>query len=154
MIAIGERAPDFALRDQNNEVFHLSEARGRNAVFIVFYPLAFTSICTGELYAIRDEPDTYQTGRLQTIAISVDSTYSHKVFAEREGFEFPLLSDFWPHGAVCQAYGSFNERSGFANRGTFLVDLDGTVRFAELNAPGEGRDPEVWRRVIKEFLAA
>jgi mycoredoxin-dependent peroxiredoxin len=154
MIAVGERAPDFALRDQNNEVFQLSEARGRNAVFIVFYPLAFTGICTGELYAVRDDPDTFQSERLQTIAISVDSTYAHKVFAEREGYEFALLSDFWPHGAVAQAYGAFNEQAGYANRGTVLVDPDGTVRFAELNGPGEGRDPAAWRRVIKEFLAA
>ena len=154
MIAIGERAPEFALPDQNHEVFQLSASRGRNAVFIVFYPLAFTGICTGELYAVRDDPETFNSDRLQTVAISVDSTYAHKVFAERERYEFPLLSDFWPHGAVSQAYGTFNKQAGFSNRGTFLVDLHGTVRFAELNGPGEGREPEVWRRTIKDFLGA
>jgi len=154
VIAIGEAAPEFALRDQNNEVFQLSAYRGRTAVFIIFYPLAFTGICTGELYAVRDDPEIFTSDRLQTVAISVDSTYAHKVFAEREGYEFPLLSDFWPHGAVAQAYGSFNEQAGFANRATFLVDRDGIVRFAELNGPGEGRDPQVWRRTIKDFLAA
>ena len=79
------------------------------------------------------------------LAVSVDSVYSHKIFSEREGYEFPLLSDFWPHGAVAQAYGVFNEQAGIANRGTFLVDKDGIVRFAEMNGPGEGRDADDWR---------
>ena len=76
------------------------------------------------------------------LAISVDSTYAHKIFAEREGYDFPLLADFWPHGGVAQDYGVFNDEAGFANRGTFLIDLEGVVRFAEMNAPGEGRDAQ------------
>jgi peroxiredoxin (alkyl hydroperoxide reductase subunit C) len=83
------------------------------------------------------------------VTVSVDSAYSHKVFAEREGYEFPLLSDFWPHGGVAQAYGVFNETTGFANRGTFLVDKAGIVRFAEMNGPGDGRDADEWIAAIK-----
>lgn len=148
MIAVGDTAPDFTLRDQNNEEVTLSAFGGKQAVLIVFYPLAFTGICTGELCAVRDDLSTFQNDSVQVLTISVDSPYAHKIFSEREGYEFPLLSDFWPHGAVAQSYGAFNDEVGFANRGTFLVDKDGIVRFAELNSPGEGRDAQAWRDAI------
>lgn len=148
MIEVGQVAPDFTLRDQNNEEVTLSSFRGTKAVLIVFYPLAFTGICTGELSAIRDDLASFQNDSVQVLTISVDSAYSHKIFTEREGYDFPLLSDFWPHGAVASQYGAFNETAGIANRGTFLVDTEGVVRFAELNQPGEGRDPDAWRKAI------
>jgi peroxiredoxin (alkyl hydroperoxide reductase subunit C) len=148
VIAVGDVAPDFTLRDQNNEEVTLSAFRGKQAVLIVFYPLAFTGICTGELCAVRDDLSTFQNDDVQVLTISVDSPYAHKIFSEREGYEFPLLSDFWPHGGVAQLYGAFNDEVGFANRGTFLVDKDGIVRFAELNSPGEGRDAQAWRDAI------
>jgi peroxiredoxin (alkyl hydroperoxide reductase subunit C) len=150
-LAVGERAPDFTLRDQNNEQVSLSSFQGHKAVLIVFYPLAFTGICTGELCRVRDELAEFQNDNMQVLAISVDSPYSHKVFAQREGYEFPLLSDFWPHGAVAQQYGVFNQTTGFANRGTFLVDRDGIIRFAEMNEPGVGRDASVWLDAIKSL---
>lgn len=149
MIEIEDEAPDFTLRDQNNEEFSLSAHRGKQAVLVVFYPLAFTGICTGELCVVRDDMSTFQNDDVQVVSISVDSVYAHKIFSERESYEFPLLSDFWPHGAVARAYGVFNETTGFANRGTFLVDKDGIVRFAEMNGPGEGRDADEWRAAIK-----
>jgi peroxiredoxin (alkyl hydroperoxide reductase subunit C) len=151
VIEVGQTAPDFTLRDQNNEEVTLSSFRGRQAVLVIFYPLAFTGICTGELCAVRDDLSTFQNGDVQVMSISVDSSYTHKVFAEREGYEFPLLADFWPHGAVAQAYGVFNDEVGFANRGTFLVDKAGVVRFAEMNAPGQGRDADAWRGAIKSL---
>jgi mycoredoxin-dependent peroxiredoxin len=151
MISVGQQAPDFTLRDQNNEQVTLSSFHGKQAVLIVFYPLAFTGICTGELCVVRDDMPSFVNEDVQVLTISVDSPYSHKVFAEREGYEFPLLSDFWPHGAVAQAYGVFNDQTGFANRGTFLVDKDGIVRFAEMNGPGEGRDANEWRAAIKSL---
>jgi mycoredoxin-dependent peroxiredoxin len=149
MIGVGEPAPDFTLRDQNNEEVSLSSFRGVKAVLVIFYPLAFTGICTGELCAVRDDLATFQNDDVQVVTISVDSPYSHKIFSEREGYEFPLLSDFWPHGGVAQTYGVFNEVAGIANRGTFLVDRDGIVRFAEMNSPGEGRDPQAWRAAVE-----
>jgi peroxiredoxin (alkyl hydroperoxide reductase subunit C) len=148
VIGVGDVAPDFTLRDQNNEEVTLSAFRGKQAVLIVVYPLAFPGICTGELCAVRDDLSTFQNDDVQVLTISVDSPYAHKIFSEREGYDFPLLSDFWPHGAVAQSYGAFNDEVGFANRGTFLVDKDGIVRFAELNSPGEGRDAQAWRDAI------
>jgi peroxiredoxin (alkyl hydroperoxide reductase subunit C) len=151
VIKVGDQAPDFTLKDQNNEEFTLSAHRGQQAVLIVFYPLAFTGICTGELCVVRDDMSAFENDDVLTVSISVDSVYTHKIFAEREGYEFPLLADFWPHGGVAQTYGVFNEVAGIANRGTFLVDKDGIVRFAEMNNPGEGRDADEWRAAIKSL---
>jgi peroxiredoxin len=150
-LAVGTEAPDFTLRDQNNEEVTLSAFRSGDspkAVLIIFYPLAFTGICTGELCRVRDELPTFQNDDVQVLTISVDSPYSHKIFSEREKYDFPLLSDFWPHGGVAQAFGVFNSEAGIANRGTFLIDKTGVIRFAEMNGPGEGRDPAAWEAAI------
>ena len=147
-IEVGAIAPDFTLKDYNNELFTLSDLRGRKAVLLVFYPAAFTGICTGELCAVRDDIDSFQNDRVQVVAVSVDSVYSLKIFADREQYPFPILSDFWPHGEIAQRYGVFNEEQGFANRGTFLIDADGIVRFSEMNEPGQGRDSDEWLAAI------
>jgi peroxiredoxin (alkyl hydroperoxide reductase subunit C) len=151
MIQVGDEAPDFTLRDQNREEFTLSGLRGEKAVLIVFYPFAFTGICTGELNRIRDQLPAFQNDDVQVVTVSCDSMYSQKVFSLREELEFPLLADYWPHGEVARSYGVFNEDGGFANRGTFLVDRDGIVRFAEMNAIGEGRDADTWIAAIKSL---
>lgn len=147
-IDVGALAPDFALKDQNNQVVRLADFRGRKQVLLVFYPLAFTGTCQGELTEIRDNLDEYANERVQVLTVSVDSPYAHKVWADREGFGFPLLSDFWPHGAVAQAYGVFNDTAGIANRGTFVIDPDGVIRFAEMAAPGTSRDQTPWRKAL------
>jgi peroxiredoxin (alkyl hydroperoxide reductase subunit C) len=144
----GTPAIDFTLKDQNNEEFTLSGHRGSKAVLVVFYPFAFTGICTGELNAIRDDPAFFSSDSVTTVTVSCDSGYAQKIFAERERFAFPLLSDFWPHGAVARAYGVFSESTGVALRGTFLVDGAGIVRFSERNGLGQGRDPQGWRDAI------
>jgi mycoredoxin-dependent peroxiredoxin len=150
-LPVGAEAPDFQLRDQNNEVVTLSGFRGDKAVLLVFYPWAFTSICTGELGRLRDNIDAFANDRVQVLTISIDSSFVHKIFAQRDGLNFPLLADFWPHGAVAEAYGVFNTDAGVSNRGTFLVDTEGVVRFSEANEIGVGRDPEVWLRAIDEL---
>ena len=150
-IQVGAQAPDFTLRDQNNEEITLSSFRGQKAVLLVFYPLAFTGICTGELCVVRDDLGSFQNDDVQVITVSVDSPYSHKVFSEREGYTFPLVSDFWPHGAVAQAYGVFNSDRGIANRGTFVIDKAGVVRFGEMNGPGEARDQDAWRKALSSL---
>jgi peroxiredoxin (alkyl hydroperoxide reductase subunit C) len=138
VIGVGEQAPLFALKNQNNQVVRLEAVL---PALVVFYPLAFTGTCQGELTELRDAPPPDVT----VLTISVDSVYAHKVWADREGYDFALLADFWPHGEVARAYGVFNAERGVANRGTFLVDRGGTVRFAEMNEPGEARDQGRWR---------
>nr|MDT0658820.1 peroxiredoxin [Micromonospora sp. DSM 115978] len=147
-IEVGAQAPDFALKDQNNQVVQLSDFRGRRTVLLVFYPLAFTGTCSGEMFEMRDNMHEYVNDQVQLLTVSVDSAYSHKVWADREGFEFPLLADFWPHGGVAQAYGVFNDQAGIANRGTFVIDKAGVVRFAEMTMPGEARDQSNWRKAL------
>jgi peroxiredoxin len=147
-IEVGAEAPDFVLKDQNNQEVRLSDFRGSKTVLLVFYPLAFTGICQGELCAMRDNLNDFMNDSVQVLTVSVDSPYVHSVWADQEGYQFPLLSDFWPHGAVAQAYGVFNSERGFANRGTFIIDKTGTVRFSEENAPGQARDQDAWRKVL------
>jgi peroxiredoxin (alkyl hydroperoxide reductase subunit C) len=149
-VEVGAEAPDFLLKDQNNQPVRLSDYRGRKAVLLVFYPLAFTRVCHGELCEVQENLGAYVNDDVQVLTVSVDSVFSHKVWADREGFDFPLLADFWPHGAVAQAYGVFNEVSGSAYRGTFLIDRDGIVRFAEMNQPGNARDQGAWRKALAE----
>jgi len=153
-IEVGAQAPDFVLKDQNNQEVRLSDFRGKKNVLLVFYPLAFTPTCEGELCEVRDNLNEYVSDDVQVLTVSVDSVFAHKVWAEREGFQFPLLADFWPHGAVAKAYGVFNEEKGFANRGTFVIDKEGIVRFAEVNEPGERRDQSAWRKALAEVRGA
>ncbi|MEU2613937.1 peroxiredoxin [Micromonospora sp. NPDC007271] len=153
-IEVGAEAPDFVLKDQNNQEVRLSDFRGRRAVLLVFYPLAFTGICQGELCEVRDNLAEYVNDDVQVLTVSVDSVYSHKIWADREGYQFPMLADFWPHGAVAQTYGVFNDAAGIANRGTFVIDKAGVVRFAEMNMPGEPRDQQGWRKALAEAVAA
>jgi peroxiredoxin len=143
VISAGREAPDFTLKDQNGQSVTLSALRGRN-VLLVFFPLAFTGICQGELDEVKDNLSRYVNDDTVTLAISVGPPPTHKVWATQSGFTFPVLSDFWPHGGVAQAYGVFNDDTGFANRGTFVVDRTGVIRFAEMKGPGEVRNQALW----------
>ena len=150
-LPVGTPAPDFTLKDQNNQEVRLADFHGRKAVLLVFYPLAFTGTCRGELTEIRDNLPLYQNDTVQVLTVSVDSAYSHKVWSLQQGFEFPLLADFWPHGAVAQAYDVFAPDRGTADRGTFLVDQTGVIRFAERLGPGEVRDQKAWREALEQL---
>lgn len=145
---VGTEAPDFTLKDQNNQDVTLSSFRGRRNVLVVFYPFAFSGICTGELCAVRDDIGSFQNEDVQVLGVSVDHVFALKAWANQEGYQFPLLSDFWPHGELAKTYGVFNADRGMAVRGTFLVDRDGIVRFAEVNAPGEPRDQDGWKKAL------
>jgi peroxiredoxin len=145
---VGTEAPDFTLKDQNNQEITLSSFRGERNVLVVFYPFAFSGICTGELCAIRDDLASFQNDDVQVLAVSVDHVFTLKAWSQDQGYEFPLLADFWPHGEVAKAYGVFNHDRGMAVRGTFLVDTSGIVRFAEVNQPGEARDQDGWKKAV------
>lgn len=143
-VAVGEMAPDFVLKDQNNQDVRLSDFRANRPVLLVFYPLAFTGVCASELGSLSSVPDW-----AQVLTVSVDSVYAHKVWAVQEGFSVPLLADFWPHGEVASSYGVFNEARGYAERGTFMVSLDGFVRFATVVPASSSRSPEVWKAALE-----
>ncbi|MGB3484097.1 MAG: peroxiredoxin [Mycobacterium sp.] len=153
MLSVGDTAPDFTLKDQNGRPVTLSAYRGGKNVLLVFFPLAFTGICQGELDTIRDNLPQYENDSTATLAISVGPPPTHKIWAIQSGFTFPVLSDFWPHGAVAQAYGVFNETAGVSNRGTFVVDKAGTIAFAECKQPGEARDQGLWLGALEALTA-
>ena len=150
-LSVGDRAPEFSLPDQDKQVVSLADLRG-TPVLLVFYPFAFSGICTGELCRLRDELADYTDAGVRVLAVSTDPVFSLKAFKAQEGFDFPLLSDFWPHGEVARAYGVFNEKAGMALRGTFLVDAEGTIAFAEVNQPGDAREQSGWKKAVQELV--
>jgi peroxiredoxin len=139
-LVIGGPAPDFTLRDQFGQDVTLSSYRGVKAVAILFFPYAFSGVCTGELSGIRDRLAEFMTFDTEVIGISCDPIYALRAFADVEGLNFPLLSDFWPHGQVTSAYDVFDERKGSPLRSSYVIDKDGVVRWSVHNANPEGRD--------------
>jgi mycoredoxin-dependent peroxiredoxin len=145
---VGTEAPDFTLKDQNGQSVTLSAFRGHRNALVVFYPFAFSGICSDELCTVRDDIGSFQSDDAQILAVSVDHMFVLKAWSVENGYQFPLLSDFWPHGEVAKAYGVFNFDRGMAVRGTFLVDKGGIVRFAEVNEPGVRRDQDAWKKAL------
>ncbi len=146
-IEAGQEAPDFELRNQFGTPVRLSSFRGEKNVVLVFYPKAFTATCTSELGEIRDGRDAFDDDTV-VLGVSCDTEATLKVFAETEGYEFALLSDFWPHGAVASAYGVFLETRGFPLRGTFVIDKAGIVRWAVVNSPADARSTSDYREAL------
>ncbi|MFP3580473.1 peroxiredoxin [Arthrobacter sp. fls2-241-R2A-200] len=144
---VGEAAPDFELTNQYGEPVRLSDYRGRNVV-IVFYPFAFSGICTGELCELRDNLADFEDANATVLAVSVDSKFTLRAYAEQENYGFDLLADFWPHGAVAQRYGVFDAASGMALRGTFIIDAGGAIRHVMVNPRGKARDLGEYRRAL------
>jgi peroxiredoxin len=147
-VEIGDEAPDFELRDQDKAPVRLSSFRGSKNVVLVFYPLSFTGVCQSELCAIRDDIEDFSGDDVVTLAVSVDSTAVHKKWADEQGYAFPLLADFWPHGGVAEEYGVLDEKSGLALRGTFIIDKAGKVAYKVVNAIPDARDADEYRKVL------
>jgi mycoredoxin-dependent peroxiredoxin len=126
-VEIGQEAPDFELASSTGEKVTLSSFRGDKHVVLVFYPFTFTGICQGELCELRDDLSRYESADVQVLSVSCDSRHAQAKWAQEQGYQFPVLSDFWPHGEVSRAYGVFNEALGCAERATFVIDKDGTV---------------------------
>ena len=139
-VEIGDQAPDFELRDQHGTPVRLSGFRGAKNVVLVFYPLAFSGVCSTEMSAIRDEFPDAARDDVEVLAVSVDSTYTLRAWSDAQHFEFAMLSDFWPHGEVAKLYGVFDPGLGIANRGTFIIDKDGVVRWKVVNPVLQARD--------------
>lgn len=147
-------APDFELANQFGEHIRLSEFRGKKPVALVFFPLAFSSTCTTELCALRDNLNVFTAAGVELIGISVDSKATLRAWAEQQGYDFHLLADFWPHGEVAREYGVFLDEKGFANRATFLIDADGVIRSSFITAPGQARSIEEYEAALAELQPA
>jgi len=139
-LAIESMAPDFELVNQHGQKISLSSYQGKKNVVVIFYPFAFSGICTGELCALRDDLSAFQNDKVELISISCDPMYANKVFAEQEGYKFQVLSDFWPHGDIAKAYGVFDENRGCATRGSFIIGTDGKIKWMVVNGLGEARN--------------
>ncbi len=150
-LTVGAPAPDFTLKNQFGEEVSLSQFRGVKPVVLVFYPLAFTGTCTGELCELRDNIAIFKTSDVELLAISVDSSPTLRVFAEKENYDFSLLSDMWPHGEVATKYGVFLADKGFANRGTFVIDKNGNLAGSFITNPGQARDFASYKELVESL---
>ena len=153
-LSVGDPAPDFELKDQHGQSVRLSALRGQKAALVVFYPWAFSGVCGGELQALQARQDEIVSDDLALFTISTDPMYALRAFADQHGFTFPLLSDFWPHGAVASAYGVFSEEVGIALRGSFLVDTDGMLSWSLVHGIPEARDVDEYIRAIEALRQA
>ena len=144
----GTPAPDFTLLNQHREPVTLQDLKGSNSV-MVFIPFAFTSTCQGELCHIRDEYSLFTDAGARVVAITCNTVHSNKLWAEQQGFQFDILSDFWPHGAVTRAYETFNDGYGAAERTTYFLDAEGVITGStKSDAIGVGRDFDAYRAAL------
>jgi peroxiredoxin len=149
-LSIGGPAPDFTLRDQFGQDVTLSSFVGNKAVLLVFYPYAFSSVCTGEMSQIRSRLDEFMTFGTEILAISCDPMHSLRAFADADGLNFPLLSDFWPHGEVTRSYDVFDESKGRPRRSSYVVDQAGMVAWSVHNPTSQGRDLDEHLRQLQQ----
>ncbi|WP_336922388.1 peroxiredoxin [Aquipuribacter sp. SD81] len=148
--SLGEPAPALSLTDQHGQTIDLPDllGDGTRAVLLVFYPFAFSGTCTGELCALRDDLSSFTDEGVQVVGVSCDPVHALRAWGDAEGYRFPLLSDFWPHGEVATRYGVFLPTLGFATRGSFLVDGDGVLRWSVVQGPGAARDLGAYREAV------
>lgn len=146
-VGVGDLAPEFELTDHHLQRVRLTDFRGVRNVLLVFYPLTFTSVCGGELTALRDRLPELEADDVTVLGVSTDSSAAHRTYVDREYLGFQLLSDFWPHGKAACAYGVFDETTGLAERATFLIDKAGVIRWTVDSEMSTARNTD-------EYLAA
>lgn len=139
-LEVGSVAADFTLKNQHGEEVTLSSFKGKKNVVLLFYPFAFSGVCTSELCGLRDDLGAFENENVQLLAVSTDPMWSLRAFSEKEGYKFPLLSDFYPHGDVAKKYGVFEETRGCAVRGTFIIDKEGVIRWSIVNGLPDARN--------------
>ncbi|WP_448809944.1 peroxiredoxin [Agromyces bauzanensis] len=149
----GTRAPEFELVNQFGQTVRLSALRAERPVTLVFFPLAFSGICQGELCELRDNFAMFETAGMQLVGISVDSKHTLRAWSEAQSYDFALLADFWPHGAVASAFGAFDEQTGVARRATFVIDTDGVIRASFATPRGQARSLEQYREALASLGA-
>ena len=153
-LRIGDAVPDFSLRDQHGQRWSLTALRGEGPVLLVFFPFAFSGVCTGELRELREHKDRIARAGAQLLAVSCDPMFSLRVFADQDGLGFPLLSDFWPHGEVAKAYDAFDAQHGCPTRASFVIDAHGLLRWSVHNPMGEARSVDDYLDALDQLPAA
>jgi peroxiredoxin len=152
-VEVGQPAPDFTLKDQHGQDVTLSTLRRDKSVVVMFYPFAFSRLCTSELCGIRDNLASFVNDNVQLVAVSCDPMHALRVYGEQDDLTYPLLSDFWPHGEVAKAYGVFNADRGCAIRATFIVDRAGDVAWKVENGIPEARDLIEQQKILADLAA-
>lgn len=137
-LKVGDKAPDFTLADINQVKVRLSDYLGKRNVLLVFYPMAFSPVCSAQIPSYQKIYDKFEDLNTEVAAISVDSIFTHKAWADGlGGISYPLLSDFWPHGGVAEQYGVMREVEGFSERALIVVDKEGIIRYIDIVDPKE-----------------
>lgn len=144
---LGDPAPAFSLLDQHGRTMTLESFRGV-AALLIFIPFAFSDTCTNELVDLRGAADLLGSDEVKVVVISCDSIYTLKAWADSHSYDGGILADFWPHGEAARAYGVFNTDKGLANRGSFLIDAGGIVRWAIVSPMGQPRDLDDYRAAL------
>ena len=145
---VGSIAPDFTLKNQHGEEVSLASFKGKKHVVVLFYPFAFSGVCTGELCGLRDDLGSFENDNVQLLAISTDPMWSLRAFSEKEGYKFPLLSDFYPHGETAKKYGVFEETRGCAVRGTFIINKAGEIAWKIVNGLPDARNLDEYKAAL------
>jgi peroxiredoxin len=141
-LRVGDGAPDFALKTDKKDTWHLADFRGKKNVVLAFVPYAFSSVCSTQLPSYEAELARFKDFNTEVVSVSMDSTYALNAWSKSMGTSFPLLSDFYPQGKVVDLYGVRN-RGGFPERAVFVIDKEGVIRYIEvLDSPGDMPDNE------------
>lgn len=126
-IAVGQAAPDFALKDQSMQEVKLSDFKGKKNVVLMFYPLDWSPVCSNEHACMVNDMKEFEKLDAQVLGLSVDSAWSHKAFAEKLGISYPLLADFHPRGAVAEKFGMYLADKGITGRAVAIINKQGNV---------------------------
>jgi peroxiredoxin len=130
-LAVGQKAPEFALKDQSQKEVKLSDFAGKRNVVLVFYPLDWSPTCTNEHVCFVNGMKQFEMLDAEVLGVSVDSVWSHKAFAEKMGIKYSLLADFHPKGVMSEKYGVYLDEKGITGRAIFIVDKAGKVAWAK-----------------------
>jgi peroxiredoxin (alkyl hydroperoxide reductase subunit C) len=139
-LQIGDQAPDFDLEVTQHERVRLADFRGRSNVLLVFHPWAWTTVCTEEALDLQANLESFRSAETEVVFVSCDTSAARQAWKRELRAEFTFASDFWTHGAAAQAYGVFNDTTGTAVRGTFLIDKQGIVIWSLVNDTGTRRE--------------
>ncbi len=131
-LKVGDAAPDFELKGTEKSEFKMSGAKGKNNVVLNFFPAAFSPVCSQQMPRLQAEKSSFDSSNAVVVGVSVDNTWARDAWVKQMGVEFPILSDFHPHGAVSEKYGVLHQ-AGVSERAVIGLDKEGTVRYIDVS---------------------